>query len=358
MTSAAQQNDTTDFGIDLEPARQVAAAYVAEGTLPCVAFGVVDAAGRSASAIIEGPERDVDRESIFFLGSITKGIVAVALLQYADEGRLDIHAPLARYIPELKGTSSDGISAWHVLTHTSGLPDMTVEELRRERPTYERSLRFVLESTPRTEPGAEYDYNSAAWLLLSETMARLSNMAFGEALATRLSGPLGMVDTGFDPRPQRERVVPVHGFRADNRLVQGILLRFLAKAQLPGGGMFGTLPDLLRLGRVLLPADEVDPAPRVLTQATIDEMTRNHTEGMTHVSEDGVEREVRQGLGWRKPLPEWPGSDRVFTHGGISGGRLWVDPDASLAYVFLTNLWQAPLEAPIAVLDAVYRARS
>ncbi len=85
-------------------------------------------------------------------------------------------------------------------------------------------------------------------------------------------------------------------------------------------------------------------------------MTRNHTEGWTHVSEDGVEREVRQGLGWRKPQPHWPGSPAAFTHGGISGGRLYVEPEAGFAVAFLTNRWHAPIEVSVSVIDEVYRA--
>ena len=72
--------------------------------------------------------------------------------------------------------------------------------------------------------------------------------------------------------------------------------------------------------------------------------------------DDGSTRPVRQALGWRKPRAEWPGTPSVFTHAGISGGRLWVDPDAGFAYAFLTNLWQAPEEPALAVLEEIYRA--
>ena len=67
-------------------------------------------------------------------------------------------------------------------------------------------------------------------------------------------------------------------------------------------------------------------------------------------------REVRQGLGWRLPQPQWSGSPRAFTHGGISGGRLWVEPEAGFAVAFLTNRWQAPIEVSLSVIDEVYRA--
>ncbi len=355
MTTTAERSDS--LAIDLDPARDVAAAAVADGTIPCAAFGVVDAAGRSAVRFVASPGGAPALDSVFFLASITKAIVSTAVMRYVDEGRLGLHRPLARYLPELVGTALEGINAWHVLTHTSGLPDMPVELLRRERPTYQRALEFVCASKPLTEPGHVYAYCSVTFTLLAEVMARLSSTSFAGALAMRLTEPLGMADTTFDARPVRERVIPVQGFGVDNRLVQMVLLRFLATAQMPGGGMFGTLPDLLALGRSLLPADDSAQGPRVLSQAAIDEMSRDQTEGLTHVSADGVEHQVRQALGWRKQHPDWPGTASAFTHGGISGGRIWVDPGAGLAIVFLTNLWEAPIEASISVIEAIYRAR-
>jgi CubicO group peptidase (beta-lactamase class C family) len=357
MTTAAEPVVTNGLEIDLEPALAVMSSYVADGTIPCGALGVVDAAGRSGYRFVAGSERAIDERTVFFLASITKAIVATAVMRYVDEERLDLHTPMGRYLPEFEGSAAADVSAWQVLTHTSGLPDMPVESLRHERPTYRRSLQFVRESTLLAQPGETYAYNSVTFILLAEAMARLSGVSFGEALASRLTEPLAMTDTTFDARPVRDRVPPVHGFGIDNRLVQELLLRFLAVAQLPGGGMFGTLADLLRFGRALLPPDPAAPGPRVLSQEAIDEMTRNHTEGMRQVSEDGLEHEVHQALGWRKPQPGWPGSERAFTHGGITGGRVWVDPDAGLAVVFLSNLWQAPLEVSVAVIEAVYKAQ-
>ena len=357
MTTAAKRPAPAPLDLDLGPAKEVAAGLVRDGTIPCAAFGAVDAAGRTATHTVAGPAAAVGPASVFFLASITKAIVATAVMRYVDEGRLALHAPLVRCLPELSGSAAAGVSAWHVLTHTSGLPDMPVESLRTERPTYRRSLQFVRTSELVSEPGSAYAYNSVAFILLAEAIARLSRTSFADALALRLLEPLGMADTTFDARPLRRRIVPVEGFGVENRLVQEVLLRFLASAQLPGGGLFGTLEDLLQLSRALLPADETAPGPRVLSQAAIDDMARNQTVGMTHIAEDGVEREVRQALGWRKPQPDWAGSASAFTHGGISGGRLWIDPQAGFAVVFLTSLWHAPIAASIAVIEAIYRAR-
>jgi CubicO group peptidase (beta-lactamase class C family) len=275
-------------------------------------------------------------------------------MRYVDEARLDLQLPLAHYLPDLAGTDAGSVTAWQVLTHTSGLPDMAVESLRQERPTYERAARWVQEAHCETEPGTAYKYNSVSFMLLAQAMSRLSGAPFDEALAGRLFEQLDMLDTTFDARPLRERVLPVHGIGAENRLVREVLVRFLAAAQMPGGGLFGTLDDLLRLGRALLPSSADQPGPRILSQAAIDEMSRNHTEGWTHISEDGIEREVRQGLGWRKPQRQWSGSAAAFTHGGITGGRLWIEPEAGFAVAVLTNRWKAPIEFSLSVIDAVY----
>lgn len=354
MTAPATHLDVTT--LDLSEARSIAARHVDAGTLPCASFGIVDASGRTATRVVAAPGLRVAEDSVFFLASISKAIVATAVMQYVDEGRLDVHAPLVRYLPELDGGAA-GVSAWHVLTHTSGLPDIPLETLRRDRPAYRKTVAFVANSQPAWSPGSRYEYNSAAWVLLSEVMARLSGMPFADALALRLTRPLGMIDTSFDPRSQRSRIVPVQGSRMDNRLVQELLLRFLARAQLPGGGLFGSLPDLLRLGAALLPADGRCRGPRILSQAAIDEMGRSQVGGLMQLDQDGRSYEIRQSLGWRKPEPDWPGSERAFTHGGVSGGRIWVDAEAGFAFVFLANFWQAPVAPAMEVLEAVYRAR-
>ncbi len=358
MTVPAHAIASQPLDIDLGPARERAARWVADGVVSCAAIGVIDAAGRRRCDFVPGGEGTIDLRTVFFLASLTKGVVSTAVMRYVDEGRLDLEAPLRRYLPDMAESDAGAVTAAQVLTHTSGLPDMPVESLRSERPTYERAIRWVRESRCETEPGSAYDYNSVAFILLAEVMAALSKRPFDEALAERLTEPLGMVDTTFDARPLRDRALPVRGFGADNRLVQEVLMRFLAVARMPGGGMFGTLGDLLRLGRALLPPDPGAPGPRVLSQGAIAEMTRNHTEGWTHVSDDGVEREVRQGLGWRLPQRHWTGSARAFTHGGITGGRLWVEPEHGFAVAFLTNYWQAPIEVSLSVIDEVYEARA
>ena len=327
-----------------------------DGSLPCIVFGVIDSAGRTEVSAIAGRKAVVD-DSVFFIASVTKAVTATALMQYVDEGRLELRAPLSQYLPEFIGEGREAISAWHLLTHTSGLPDLSHDRIRSERPDYDWMLAHALGTTPQWEPGSRYEYNSSAWVLLSELMSRLSLAPFPEVLYQRLTLPLGMRDTVFDARRLRNRAISVEGVDATNRITSELLLWFLARARLTGGGMFGTVPDLLRLGRALLPpGDAPDPSVRVLSSATVAQMAEPQTAGILGTTEDGATFEIEQGLGWRKSGGAWPPGDTVITHGGQSGTRLWIDPERDLAFAFLTSVWDAPSDAAIAMLHEVYRA--
>lgn len=342
---------------DLQPACKVAAHYVESGGLPSIVFGVADGAGHQEVVAISGKRVSVHDDSVFFVASVTKAIMATALMRYVDEARLELRAPLATYLPELpRGLGA--VSTWHVLTHTSGLPDLPLERLRTERPDYRRLLALTLQTEPRWEPGSRYEYNSSAWVLLSELMARLSGVPFPEVLALRLTSPLGMAETVFDARPFRDRIVPVGGFGADNRVVAELLLWFLARAKIPGGGMFSTVPDLLRLGRTLLPSAAADSGMRILSHEMTERMAQQQIEGIPFIAADGSVSYMEQGLGWRRSGGAWPAGDHVITHGGKPGSRLWVDLERDLAFAFVTNVWDATSDAAIAVLEAIYRAKS
>ena len=358
---------------DLREAVELAGSMVSTGLLPCAVLGISDAVGTIAIHAVPGPaDRRVAPDSVFFLASVTKPIVATAVMQLVDEGRLDLHAPISRYVSDYGGGARDRVTSWHVLTHTSGIPDVGLEHIARGRPSFQTMLSRVRGEMPTFEPGSRYSYASNPWYLLAAAITRLTGMPFPVALRQRVMAPLGMVDTSFDPRPQRSRTQQVHGVRVDNFVAREFMVRFLASATLPGGGLFGPADDLLRFGRSMLPRD-TGPAGsvRVLSQSAIDEMTRDQTEGIPELLEDGTERSADYALGWHTPGANvarsghphevevhgvrLPASPRSFTHAGASGTRLWVDPDRGLVFVFLTNQWTGSSVHAIEILAAVYR---
>jgi CubicO group peptidase (beta-lactamase class C family) len=348
---------------------------VRSGALPSAVVAWATSTGTVAIEAIPGPaDRRIREDSIYFLASVTKPIVATSVLKLVERGLVDLHAPIQRYVPEFSGRDKSSVTAWHVLTHTSGIEDIDPDVIRRERPSAAAMLQKVCATPLRFEPGTRYEYCSDSFFLLSETVRRVTGLTYPHALRHSILGPLGMRDTTFDPRHARSRIVGVHGVPIGNRIMRELILRYLAKVALPGGGLWATAEDLLRFGRSLLPRGS---GPRILTPATIELMTREHTQGILEVAADGSTRDPHYALGWGKPLPSGevpaavaptpvdppvaapitvPASPRAFTHGGASGARLWVDPDRDLVFVFLTNLWGVDDGPMYATLREVYRS--
>ncbi len=226
-----------------------ARAAIDAGVIPCAVIGVSDAWGTLHLQALAGPHAKATVDTRFFLASVTKPIVATAVMQLVDESRLDLHAPLVGVIPELAGDARrERITAWHVLTHTSGLADVPFDVLKRQRPGYHKLLGKVVTQTPEWEPGSRFRYCSDSFFLVAEAIARLTGMRFPTALRRRLLEPLGMETATFDVRPERSRALQVEGVSMGNLVVRELTLRFLANASLPGGGLFSTAEDLLRPG--------------------------------------------------------------------------------------------------------------
>lgn len=361
---------------DFDTAFDLTARAVRDGALPSAVIAIGDAAGPLAlEAFPGGLDPRVSTDSLYFLASVTKPIVATAIMQLVDEGRLTLDAPIQRVVPELAGPWKDRLTVWHVLTHTSGIPDMDQTLFLRKRPNADQMLARVSSAPLTFEPGSRYSYASDSFYLLAAMISRLTGMPFADALRRRVLGPVGAHDFTFDPRATRGRILRVHGVGVENRVIQEVMLRFLARARLPGGGLWGTAEDVLRFGRSLLPASS-GALPRILSQAAIDEMSREQTQGLFDISADGTKRDPRYALGWGKPHPAGvapsvidetsapdggevvrvPASPSTFTHGGATGTRLWIDPERELVFVFLTNHWGISDGPMFSILREVYTA--
>ncbi|MBA2276110.1 MAG: beta-lactamase family protein [Chloroflexi bacterium] len=400
MTTALRRTDPDRLRACLSPA----ASAVEAGTIPSAVVTVADSSGTILTELFPGPSTPRLRgDSIFFLASLTKPVVATAVMRMVERGLVDLHDPIQRLVPAFRGPGKELITAWHVLTHTAGIQDVHPDVLRQQRPSTARLLEMVCQAPLRFEPGSRYEYCSSSFHLLAELLERCTGRPFPEALHELVMEPAGMVDTSFDPRHARPRILPVDGVPMRNRLVRELVLRYLARTALPGGGLWGTEDDLARFGRALLP-NVIADGRGLLSAASVAEMTREQTAGIEEISADGTRRDPRYALGWGKPrvdgtapsvvgglapAPEAsasgalvapddqivtvavaataggddvpsasatvPASAATFTHGGAAGARLWVDPERDLVFVFLTNLWGASDAAMFESLAGIYR---
>ena len=175
-----------------------------EGVRHVASYGYADIASRTP----------VTPDQQFQIGSISKSFVALALLQLVDEGRVDVHDPIEKYLPGLRFESPNApITLHHLLTHTAALPDGALfpcDPAYRHRPT--------------GPLGRDFHYCNMGWQALGHVIEQVDQRSLAESLEQRLLVPLGMKSTAAVTSFERARHVvqsywpartdrpyPVHG---------------------------------------------------------------------------------------------------------------------------------------------------
>ena len=118
----------------LDAAFALARRQVEEGDAPFTIVAVATSAGLVRAEATPGPRAPrVDVDAVCLLASITKPIVAIAVMQLVAEGRLGLLDGIERHIPEFARPGKPAVTAWHLLSHTSGLPDYDLVEIATGR---------------------------------------------------------------------------------------------------------------------------------------------------------------------------------------------------------------------------------
>jgi CubicO group peptidase (beta-lactamase class C family) len=318
--------------------------------------------------------------SIFWIASMSKPVTSVAAMILVDDGKLDLDAPVARYLPELQdmrvafqktdpatGKTEYGLdlpkrpmTVRDLLRHTSGivypeldfafpaqgLADAASEAGIRyvhmlyswaDATAYRRDTTLadfvsILARLPLAhQPGEVWEYGLSA-----DVLGRVVEVASGEPLdrflQSRIFTPLHMVDTGFyvpeeklgrlvdSPMPERPRIWDV---TKPAKLFSG------------GGGLVSTAPDYLRFCQMLLNDGELDGV-RLLTPQAVKEMTTNALPPDIRIfgNEVGPLAGRSFGLGFAirtDPVSSWtPGAVGSFSWAGLWGTYFWIDPAEEL----------------------------
>ncbi len=308
--------------------------------------------GRHTYALDAPP---VTPSSVFDLASLTKVVATtLAAMKLYDEGRLDLDAPVARYLPAFGQNGKERVTVRHLLSHSAGQrvfhPFHT--EGFRDR---EAVLDFIWADTLRYAPGTATRYSDFDLIVLGEVVEAITGRRLDAYLRETFYLPLGMADTGFRPVGTVDpRALPTERDRTfRRRTLQGEVHD--ETASLLGGvaghaGLFSTAPDLARLARLLTSGGEAY-GHRFFSPATIDTFT-------TRARPAG---EFPAALGWIATRPASEGyssggkrlGPRAFGHTGFTGTSLWIDPRTGLWVILLTNrTWPTRGESAIARVRA------
>jgi CubicO group peptidase (beta-lactamase class C family) len=288
-----------------------------------------------------GPLRE---DALFLTASITKPVTVAAVMLLVERGLVLLEDAVAAFVPKFAENGKKGVQVRHLMTHTSGLPDMLPDNdaLRAAH----KPLAAFIDATCRLPllfpPGTRVNYQSMGIAMLAEVVHQVTGVALRDFLRKELFEPLDMVDTSLGWQPEKKERLAVVRLRDEQQKTDWnwntpYWLGFGA----PWGGLVTSPADFARFCAMML-GGGVLGGGRVLSPATVRAMTSNQLALMPQVPEE--DRRCRPwGLGWRL---NWPGSPtsfgdllgpRAYGHWGATGTMCWIDPEAETFCILFTT---------------------
>ncbi|MFJ3728181.1 serine hydrolase domain-containing protein [Streptomyces sp. NPDC090045] len=276
----------------------------------------------------------VDKDTLFQVGSATKTITAVALMRLVAEGRVELDAPVRRYVPELvlaDEKTAAGITVLNLLNHTSGLSWNVIVNTGDGD---DALAAFVAEMAGLQligEPGARASYSQAGYNLLGRVLENVTGLTYEQAVSSLVFEPLGLSNSFFGTADVMTRRFAVgHNADEDGNLTVAKEWR-LTRGNNPGGGLASSAADILRWARFQL-GDGLAPNGEQLLPAEL-------LHGMREQTVELRGSNLGDGFGICWFLREVDGV-RTIEHGGSANGQfveLLIVPERNFAVVAMAN---------------------
>ncbi|HEV3089870.1 MAG TPA: serine hydrolase [Candidatus Cybelea sp.] len=324
------------------------------GTLRVIALGYAD---RESQAPVTPQTR-------FAIGSITKSMTALALLQLVDAGRVDLDAPVQRYLPWFAIRAMGPILVHELLSHTAGIPDDFAAE-----PGYVYDIWTLRNAQTLFPPATAWSYSNDGFATAGAILAKVDGRTWPDSLQSRVLTPIGMTASSpvFTPQNMGNAAVG-YQFRDNDRppprspaLVAAPPLDFVD----PAGSVLSTPEDMARYMRFYLNSGKTADGVRLLSPATFAAMTRadRYKNGKPAGSAGAVLDEApafyRQ-YGYGVSVFDENGDHLVGHTGGISGYTACMQMNLTRGFgvIAFANLVEAPLHPCAIVLYAMRALRA
>lgn len=274
-------------------------------------------------------------DSLFQIGSITKAWTTTVVMQLVDEGLLDLDAPIAEVLPELRLSDPDAtkqVTMRHLLTHTGGIDGDIFTDTGRGDDCLEKYVALLSEVAQNHPVGATWSYCNAGFSVAGRVIEKLTGTAWDAAMRERLFTRLGLEHTVTLPEEALlYRAAVGHVAAGAGELVKAPAW-VLARGVGPAGLITSTVADVLAFVRMHLTGGVAPDGTRVLSAQSAAAMAAWQVDlpGKDMIGDSW-------GLGWIRS--EWD-SQRLIGHDGNTIGQsafLRLLPPEGLAVTLLTN---------------------
>ncbi len=310
-------------------------------------------------------QRTISSDTVFGIGSITKSMTCLAIMQLQEAGKLSVHDPIVTYLPEFRTPDPERtkkMTIHHLMTHSTGLPPLPslynatqrsivadpeimqqdeYKDAATMQPidTYEELMEFIakLDFELLGEPGTEFSYSNDSYALLGTIIERVSGQSYEDYMRTCLLEPAGMTSSVFLPEELEhlKEVAPLYTPVAVDGEKKAVYspLWWDSPAMRAAGFLKSTVNDMLRYLEIYRTGGLVGNT-RILSAESVAEMIKPHMQ---------VDRDRFYGYGMAVS-PNYHGKTVVEHSGGLKGiaSQVFFLPEQELTGVVLTNLDGGP----------------
>ena len=281
-------------------------------------------------------------ETIFDLASLTKPIAtAISIMILLERGQISLEDEVRKYIPEFKPYVDEQgkeyhAKIYHLLTHTSGLPDYTNADSIKNKygyPAPDGTIETICNLPRFAPPGKEFKYSCLGFITLAEIVKRVTAKNIADFSKENIFIPLGMKNTTYNPDENQKKQCAPTEFR-DGKIICGEVHDPLAYVQ--GGisgnaGLFSTADDLAIFAQMILNKG-VYKNKRILGSKTVELMTSIYPKV----------KFAGRGLGWDINSAYMQQRGDIFEigsfgHTGFTGTSIHISKEENIFIIILTN---------------------
>jgi CubicO group peptidase (beta-lactamase class C family) len=280
--------------------------------------------------------RPVTSRSVFHMASVTKPFVATAILQLVEQGKIELDAPVTRYLPyfRLADPRFSQITIRQMLNHTSGMPD--VEDYEWDKPQYDEAaleayVRTLKDAQLVSAPGAEWHYSNIAYDTLGDVIAKVSGQPFETYVADEILKSVGMTHSSLLVRdiPAATLMTPYSPSEAGPPVKSAVFP--YNRIHAGSSTLYSNAEDMAKWAGAVLHGDA-----GVLRPESFAEITRAYDVTIKHPTLQPYDPHI--ALGWFRLKVD---GQYVIWHQGQDVGfttNLIVAPEAGVAVLAMSNI--------------------
>lgn len=275
-------------------------------------------------------QTSVSVDSLFDLASVTKTIVAAAVVSLIEEGLIEPDEPVAPYLAVGSGPGANSITLRQLLTHTAGLPANSFV-WKDAHMTEEGRLTAALTPLLESAPDTIFRYSCLGYIAAGKLAEKITGKPLDSLVAERITAPLNLKTMTFGPVSAKRALATENESYIGRGQVHGEVhdeLAWSLGSRVGNAGIFASASDLLAFARMFLQHERSNNRAM-------------HEEGLRLMSQSTLRpehgTEFGHGMGLRIADPNFMGKVNGIGHTGFTGTMLMIDPERDTAAVLLTN---------------------